>query len=488
MSSGKYHQQHARRGRSRTARPLPILPPFPESRDEKAKVASTNTKNVQWEKYILGAADKERAEEESRHDKVSTRRIHDDEMLRSTIASWKESKSRQVESSSLGSDDQLPGINATLSDEQPFFERKRRTVRFSVSNNADRSSRDQYQLSRLQARVHQRKVGPRNDVEKSKLNLKHLKASRIKVVRGLYHSSKQELDADESITDVSSVQDVTTLSSYRGKCFDKMMYLLNDVAPLEETDVPCSVNDEGTSLSSTAEGKVSVAELKLIKKTVQTKKQEGARVDTGNQSVMFPEEIDQPDANTIASKFSDVTSPTLQDGFELDEVPHFQLHTAPKNNVSTAASNPQSEHLPSLTEVNESSSEGLAGSSEIVNSTGSSNNTNDLNIKEASRILDSTSSSCVMTVEDKGSSNEEDELDMLKKDAHCMIEEITTMLREREEEMEAKAKEIEQRRTADKNQEDGVSTIETKPAAKNVTFFVPPKTEAIPQTHCCIIM
>lgn len=418
-------EQHARRGRSRSARPLPILPPFSDTRDKKEVV------NNQRKKYIL-AASEVRVNEESRHDEPheslklmrggvdlerESTRMHCEEVLRSTIASWKEPKSRLIVSSSSPGDAQLPDIDTTPSDEKPFYERY---TRYSVD--ADRSTRDQYQLSRLQARVHQRKVRPCNYAEENKLNLKHLRASRIKVVRGLYQSSKQEFDEDDSIvtteSDVSSVRDLTTLSSYRGKCYDKMIYLLNDVAPLEEAGVPCSLNDEGSSVSSNAKGKISVAELKLIKKAVPSKKHEVA-VDVI--AKIYPEVIHQPDTDTIVSKFSDVTSPTLHDGYELDEVPHFPLPTAStKNNVSGAVSNPQNDHLPSLPEESEST-------------------------------------------EDSPKSV-------------------------------GKAKEIEQHKTVDKNQEEDSplksvgTSIETKPAVKRVTFFEASKTKEIPQRHCCVIM
>eukprot|EP00984_Skeletonema_dohrnii_P010581 scaffold4124_cov99-Skeletonema_dohrnii-CCMP3373.AAC.1 len=409
-------EQHARRGRSRNARPrvaaLPILPPFPDNREEKTKVASkNNAKNLRWKKHILAAAVK-RVEEDSRNDEVTTR-IHDEEVLRSTITSWKQPQSRLIASSSLGTDDQPPDIDTTPSDEQPLSDRVKRPVRCDVgaSSNADISTRDQYQLSRLKARVHQRKVRPLGYGEEKKLNLKHLRASRIQVVRGLYKNNNQEVGETENehesehenehvneITGdaesvVSSVRDQTTLSSYRGKCFDKMVYLLNDVAPLEEGDVPCSVNDEGTNtMSSNAGGKISVAELKLIKKRVLSKMQEkNDESDIGDESVAFPEEIDQPDTDTIVSKFSDVTSPTIQDGFELDEVPHFPILTAARRISVSSMANPQGEHLPSLAEVNESSED-------LPVSAGGSKSTDKLDIKEASRIL-STSLSIQKTVE-----------------------------------------------------------------------------------------
>eukprot|EP00985_Skeletonema_marinoi_P013221 scaffold6528_cov211-Skeletonema_marinoi.AAC.9 len=502
-------EQHARRGRSRNARPRvsprPILPPFPDNREEKTKVASkNNTKNLRWKKHILAAAVAvERVEEDSRNDEVNTR-IHDDEVLRSTIASWKQPQSRLIVSSSLGRDDQPPDIDTTPSDEQPLSDRVKRPVRCGVgaSSNADISTRDQYQLSRLKARVHQRNVRPLGYGEEKKLNLKHLRASRIQVVRGLYKNNNQEVGETENEHEneitadaesvVSSVRDLSTLSSYRGKCFDKMVYLLNDVAPLEEGDVPCSVNDEGTNMSSNAGGKISVAELKLIKKRVLSKMQErNDESDIGDESVAFPEEIDQPDTDTIVSKFSDVTSPTIQDGFEMDEVPHFPILTAArKTNVSSTA-NPQGEYLPSLAEVNESSED-------LPASAGGSKSTDNLNIKEASRILGSTSSSIQKTVEGdeatevkkiEGSPNDADEVDAQNDDQDRSIEEITSILNEREAEMKAAAMEEKQRRTADKNRED--ETIDTKPlpVVKHVTFFEPLETEiAVPQTHCCIIM
>jgi len=504
-------EQHARRGRSRNARPrvaaLPILPPFPDNREEKTKVASkNNTKNLRWKKHILAAAVK-RVEEDSRNDEVDTR-IHDDEVLRSTIASWKQPQSRLIASSSFGRDDQPPDIDTTPSDEQPLSDRVKRPVRCGVgaSSNADISTRDQYQLSRLKARVHQRKVRPLGYGEEKKLNLKHLRASRIQVVRGLYKNNNQEVGEHESEREsehenevtadaesvVSSVRDLTTLSSYRGKCFDKMVYLLNDVAPLEEGDVPCSVNDEGTNMSSNAGGKISVAELKLIKKRVLSKMQEkNEESDIGDESVAFPEEIDQPDTDTIVSKFSDVTSPTIQDGFELDEVPHFPILTAArKTNVSSAA-NPQGEHLPSLAEVNESSED-------FPVSAGGSKSTDNLNIREASRILGSTSLSIQKTVEGddatevkkvEGSPNDADKVDAQNDDQDRSIEEITSILSEREAEMKAAAMVEKQRRIAEKNREG--ETIDTKPlpVVKHVTFFEPLETEpAVPQTHCCIIM
>lgn len=441
MSSGGYHpnlpEQHTRRGRSRNARPLPILPPFRDTYDED-EVVYNKTKNLQWKK----PGDEVSVDEESRHDEQqhdksikegvfidedsNGTRMHCDTVLRSDITSWKESKSGQIGGNSLG-DAQHPDIDTIPSDEKPFFERKIRYT-IGVSNDADRSIRDQYHLNRLQARVHQRKVLPCSYAEEMKPDLKHLRASRIKVVRGLYQSSKEDFGEDESLvtTEASdvSVRDLTTLSSYRGKCFDKMIYLLNDVAPLEKTDFPCSLNDEGTSLSSNAGGNFSVAELKLIKKAIPSKTIEGAidEIGVGNQRGILPEVIHRPVADTITSKLSDVTSPTLHDGFELDEVPHFpRIHTARKNNVSSAVSTPQSDHLPSLAEVSESSDDFLVSDGEA---------------KEAQH---------------------------------------KTVFNSQDQEEDIPLKSVEK-------------SIEMKPAVKRVTFFETSKTKEIPQTHCCIIM
>lgn len=515
------------RGRSRNARPppLPILPPFPDDREEKEKVA---TKNIRWKEYIASDTDGS-PEDESRQDEMSARMQYD-EVIRSTIASWKQPKSRLTMASS---DHQLiPDIDTTPSDEKPFFDRKRPPARsVSASSNADSSTRDQYQLSRLQARINQRDQYQLNTLptrmnqrktahhigheEEKKVNtLKHLRASRIQVVRGLYKSSNQELDENENEnestvaddSDTSTSRDLTTLSSYRGKCFDKMIYLLNDVAPLdEEAAVPCSVNDEGTSvLSSNAGGKASssVAELKLIKKTVvQPQKQQVNPI--SDRSVAFPEEIDHPDTHTIHSKFSDVTSPTIQDGFEMDEVPHFP---------PPVSNNPQRERLPSLAEVNENNSEESRASSAVV---GESKSSDRFNLKEASRILESTSSSIQNTVavdeaikeasrivgstsssvqnsivevdeakNVEGSPNDVDEVNTLKENEESMNVESTQILCEgKEAELETKAKE-ELDVTVEKSHEDDIDT-KPLPPVKKVTFFEA-KEEAVPKSFCCL--
>lgn len=502
-------EQHARRGRSRNARPLPlpILPPFPDSstRVEKTQIRSKKVKNTYGQNYASAAGDRDGVDEiESRHDEEFSRMIptthlvpnpgmregmgrldnkrnegtgkYSDELIRSSIASWKESKS-------LRSDNAPPDIITTPSDELPFFERKRRERVSRVDDKCvepERSNREKYQLERLKARANQRKQRPQSIVDESKIDLKHLRASRIKVVRGLYQAKTQDLSTSDSFTtkpsndDLSSVRDLTTLSSYRGKCFDKMLYLLNDVAPLEETDVPFSVH-EGTVATSV---QVSVAELKLIKKNVQCTKQECAD-NVHAASVKFPEHIvDHTD--TIASKFSDVTSPTIQDGFELDEVPHFPR---------TTELSP--EQLPCLAEVNESS-ENLVGTKSV----------DDFGLNEANRINSSTCSSSDKTEkaefiaessfplidvsdadlkrkEDEETPNDEDHLD----EEASIVEEVTSILCEREAEiqMEAKARATE------------LLSSEMVPE-KRVTFFLdppetgPPNNQAVPQNNCCIMM
>ena len=531
MSSGGYHQsflspipeQNARRGRSRNARgvppPLPILPPFPDARVEKVKLQSKKAKNDYRKKDTLAAEDRVE-EEESRHDEVFTRMIamnqpvfdsvmrerlvsldssngsgkHGDAVLRSTIASWKESKTPSLiaSTSSLRSDaDPPPDISTTPSDELPFFERKSKR-KSKTANDPDSSTRDQYQISRLQAKVHQRKQRPqRRIVEENELDLKHLRASRIKVVRGLYQTNTQlSTSISESITnkssndDLSSVRDLTTLSSWRNPCYDKMLYLLNDVAPLEDTEVPC-VPDEGTT--STAQ--VSVAELKLIKKTVQSPKQE-----SNDEGVVLPEHI--VDTDTIASKLSDVTSPTIQDGFELDEVPHFPRTTAASKTDAVSLSSP--EHLPCLAEVNESSEDLHAANSKSLN---------DFGIKEASRLDSSTCSSFRGAIEEeerpdkaevvtkkstslplnietsfegespKDEEDADEEASIEASIEASMLEEVTSILCEREAEMEANARAVALLRKT------------TPSVKKHVTFFFDhQKTQAVPQNHCCIIM
>lgn len=491
------------RGRSRNARPppLPILPPFPDDRQEKKKAASKTVKNIRWKEHIVSNA-VELPEDESRHDEVSIR-MHNDDVIRSTIASWKQPKSRLTASSDY---QPPPDIDTTPSDEKPFFDRKRPPVRsVSASRNADSSTRDQYQLNRLQARINQRKTAHHigHGEEKKFNNLKNLRASRIQVVRGLYKNSNQELDdtenestvADDS--DASTARDLTTLSSYRGKCFDKMIYLLNDVAPLEEeAAVPSSLYDEGTSvLSPNAGGKVSIAELKLIKKTVVQPEKQQVNPNC-EQSVVFPDEIDQLDTHTIHSKFSDVTSPTIQDGFEMDEVPHFP----------PVPNNPQRERLPSLAEVNENTSEESRTSSAV----GESKSSDRFYLKEASRILESTSSSIQQnvvevdeaikvasrivgsassSVQNTTGVDEAKKIEVFPNDA----EEVNTskedlQVCEKGAELKTKAEE-EQDMKVENSQED----IDTKPLppVKKVTFFepkeeaVPPKEEAVPKLFCC---
>ena len=499
MSNQHIPEQHARRGRSRSARPsLPILPPFPDNGAEKRKDAPKNTK-IRWEV----AAAEELEEEDSRNDEVSPR-MHDNvTSFRSENSSREQPKSRMI-ASSLGGDNQPPDNDTIPFDEQRFSDRKRPVRCGAVtSSNADSSARDQYQLSRLQARINQRKARHLGFGEDTKFDPKRLRAARIQVVRCLYKNNNQE-DANENEglvaadSEVSSVRDVTTLSSYRGKCFDKMMYLLHDVAPLEEEAAPISVKDEGgTIMSSNAGEEASVAELKLIKKTVKSKEHvkddDELDIDIGDQSVAFPGVIDQPDTDTIGSKLSDVTSPTIHDGFELDEVPHYPLFSAERNNtISSAVPNSQREYLPSLAEVNENSEDSRASGNK------ESKSIDNFDMEEASRILGSISPPIQKTVEVdeakkvEGSLNDEDE-DMMKEDRDNMIEEITSLLHEREAEIKAKAKESkakeEQRRTVDKSREDDIDK-KPLPRVKKVTFFEPPsqKEVPIPHSYCCIIM
>ena len=479
--SSQAPEKHSRRGRSRTARPaLPILPPYPGKLEENVNTSSKNAKNQPqlWRKYI-NSANNEHVEEESRNDADSIERLHDDdEVIRSTITSWQEEKSMMTTQSSFVSDSQSLDIETIPFDEQPYHDRRRPVRRYvSESINTDRVTRDRYHLNRLQTKVNQRKVHPVANSEKvTKLNLKHLRASRMKLTRDLY----KELQANEIIreanSDISSLRDLTTLSSYRGKCFDKMLYLLNDVAPLEEEDVPCSVNEEGAILSSNGGGKASVAELKVIKKIVQPKIQGIHESDIGDESVAFPEEIDQPDTDTIASKLSDVTSPTLQDGFELDEVPHFPFHaTLKKNSVSnTLSSNHQNEHLPSLAEVNESSED-------IHASAGASKSAGGLNIREVKQILGSTSASIA-----KSDEVDENKVGDMKIHQSEIVEEVLSILSERETTANQEQRNTEE----DPSTNPGKLPIKTNSVGKTVRFFEPSpsNTESIPQTYCCIIM
>lgn len=473
MSSQQQHlsspipEQRARRGRSRNVHPpLPILPPFADNRAEKTKDASKHAKTLRWQEYILAAAE-ESGVEDSRNDEVSPR-IHADEMLHSRIA-WEQQKSRTI-----ASDNQHSDIDTIPFDEQSLSDRKRPVRRSGAvaSSIANSSARDQYQLSRLQARLDQRKARYLGCREEKKFNPKRLRASRMQITRGLYNNSNQET------ANCEASRTVTTMSSYRGKCFDKMMHLLHDVAPPEE-DMPFSVTDEGTIISSNAGGKASVtdliAELKLIKKTIQSEKQakdDNDEIDTDDQSVAFPEAIDQPYTDSIASKVSDVTSPTIQDGFELDEILHYPR-----------------EQLPSLEEVNENSEDShtSAGDEE-------SKSTGDIRMKEEILILGSTPQS----IHESGKVDEakkvegfpnhgEDEV-MTKEDQDNMFEEITSLLEEREAEIKAKAKEVKANEEQQRTEDD----IDTKPLprVKKVTFLEPPspKEEPIPHSYCCIFM
>ena len=273
-------EQRDRRGRSRVVHPpLPILPPFPNNHAEKTKDASKHAKTLRWQEYIL-AATEESGAEDSRNDEASPR-IHADEMLHSRIA-WEQQKSRTIASDNQHSD----VVDTIPFDEQSFSDRKRPVRCGAVASSiANSSARDQYQLSRLQARLDQRKARYLGCREEKKFNPKRLRASRMQITRGLYNNSNQET------ANCEASRTVTTLSSYRGKCFDKMMHLLHDVAPLEE-DMPLSVEDEGTIMSSNAGGKASltdlITELKLIKKTIQSEKQakdDNDEIDTDDQSV-----------------------------------------------------------------------------------------------------------------------------------------------------------------------------------------------------------
>ena len=466
-------EQRDRRGRSRVVHPpLPILPPFPNNHAEKTKDASKHAKTLRWQEYILSAAEESGAED-SRNDEASPR-IHADEMLHSRIA-WEQQKSRTIASDNQHSD----VVDTIPFDEQSFSDRKRPVRCAAVASSiANSSARDQYQLSRLQARLDQRKARYLGCREEKKFNPKRLRASRMQITRGLYNNSNQET------ANCEASRTVTTLSSYRGKCFDKMMHLLHEVAPPEE-DIPLSVKDEGTIMSSNAGGKASltdlITELKLIKKTIQSEKQakdDNDEIDTDDQSVAFPEAIDQPYIDSIASKVSDVTSPTIQDGFELDEVLHYPR-----------------EQLPSLEEVNENSDDlhTSAGDEE-------SKSTGDIRMKEESLKLGSTSQS----IHEIGKVDEtkkvecfphhgEDEV-MTKEDQDNMFEEITSLLKEREAEIKAKAKEVKanegQQRTEDKSREDDIDT-NPLPRVKKVTFLEPAlslKEEPIPHSYCCIFM
>jgi hypothetical protein len=446
-------EQRTRRGRSRSAREvppphLPILPPFSDTYVEKVKVSSKKESNRHGKKDKITT--EQHVKEESRHDEIFTsqnqlepcrstsllsdsvtreevgsvneesRCKENDEVLRSAIASWRKSESsRLIATRPCRDDDTQPlDIITTPSDEKSCFDRKRRErVRYSDgrSNELDKSTRDFG--NRLRARARQRKMQPTERyIEESKLDLKQLRAARIKVVRGLYHTNT---NASESTTMKTSNDDLSSaLSSYRGKCFDKMMYLLNDVASLEKIDVPCSF-DEGTSSSAL----MSVAELKLIKKSFRR--------------CAFPEEI--VDTDTIACKLSDVTSPTIHDGFELDEIPHFPGIAAAKKMIVSNAFLSEREHLPSLTEENESS-EDLQASCE-----------NSESLNEIDMQRESQRQSSLGTINQAGVGTNSSVVSLQRNDDRKIMH-------------------------------------ETKPTVKRVTFSDPIKTEAILQKNCCIIM
>jgi len=150
-------------------------------------------------------------------------------------------------------------------------------------------------------------------------------------------------------TDNESVQ----LSEYRGKLFAKMLLLLQDLSPNKETiqeDDVSNIKDMVVDEESRASC-YSVAELKLIQKLTE---EEMSRIlyefEQNNSLIEKKDQVPykgipefkyerEPSANnmrmeedppekimyrdigmSIASKFSDVTSPTCHDGFELDEI------------------------------------------------------------------------------------------------------------------------------------------------------------------------
>ena len=194
-----------------------------------------------------------------------------------------------------------------------------------------------------------------------------------------------------------------------------------------------------------------------------------------------------------------MTSPTIQDGFEMDEVPHFP----------PVPNNTQRERLPSLAEVNENNEEESSASF----AAGESKSSDGFNLKEASRILESTSSSIQNIVEVdeaikeasrivgsmsssvqntvevgeakkvEGSPNDTDEVNTKKEDQERPIEGSELILCENDIELETKAKE-KQDRKVDKSQEDDID-MKPLPPVKKVTFFEP-SDKAIPWSCCCV--
>jgi len=216
------------------------------------------------------------------------------------------------------------------------------------------------------------------------LSISRSLTSSVSEVQSLsHHSAVQSISGVQSVSHNSGAESVASpeLSEYRGKLFAKMLLLLHDLSPDKET----LQDDDVSNIKDMVidEGRVSccsIAELKLIQKLTEeemsrilnefeqsnslierketvvynntsdfkiNEREPPANIHHGNNlrmamkdnkkeeitSFPMPEKIVYHDnVMSIGSKFSDVTSPTCHDGFELDEIlPSMQRYPLPRS-------------------------------------------------------------------------------------------------------------------------------------------------------------
>jgi len=242
-----------------------------------------------------------------------------------------------------------------------------------------RETRDQYQLERLQTRInHRREIMQSMIVQKEHggPSYKTMRSSRIKSVRNLYNPNpstiirRQDSSSHDSIANgtkstipslkhghkvspsmASSVSPLrsslcdTELSEYRGKAFAEMMQLLMNDPTLDKDSLLESISnlDDKAMVNNLVELEMSrilhdFEQNNSLIETRCTAASDAKAPKSGAISVTSvehtptvvedyvvppPEKIsfnENGSCMSIVSKVSDVTSPTVHDGFELDEI------------------------------------------------------------------------------------------------------------------------------------------------------------------------
>jgi hypothetical protein len=268
-----------------------------------------------------------------------------------------------------------------------------------MENTLARETRDQYQLERLQTRINQRREIMQSMIvqkERGAPSYKAMRSSRIKSVRNLYNPNpsmiirRQDSSSNDSIANgtkstipslkhghkvspsmASSVSPLrsslcdTELSEYRGKAFAEMMQLLMNDPTLDKDSLLESISnlDDKAMVNNLVELEMSriLHDFEQNNSLIETRCTAASDTKAPKSSVISvtsvehtptvvedyvvppPEKIsfnDNGSCMSIVSKVSDVTSPTVHDGFELDEIiptPFARLSRWDKKSLSPAA-------------------------------------------------------------------------------------------------------------------------------------------------------